>query len=190
MDEAVFVEKLIQHIHENIMHLGVANTMAMIRDNWWIPHLRSKVKKVDNRCNNCKVFSTKPFGATTTAQLPEFRTNESRRPFEVTGVDFAGPLICKLKKNEVDNCYVVIFTCAASRAVHLELTHSQLAEEFQEVLNLFITIRTRPWRLISDNAMVFKATASWIRKLQRSEILFNYLAAQEIHWTFNLAKSP
>ena len=38
--------------------------------------------------------------------------------------------------------------------------------------------------------MVFKATASWIRKLRRSEILFNYLAAQEIHWTFNLAKFP
>ena len=190
VDEAAFVEKLIQHIHEKIMHLGVANTMATIRDNWWIPHLRSKVKKVVNRCNNCKVFSTKPFGAPTTAQLPEFRTNESRRPFEVTGVDFAGPLICKLKKNEVDKCYVVIFTCAASRAVHLELTHSQSAEEFQEVLNSFITRRTRPRRLISDNAMVFKATASWIRKLRRSEILFNYLAAQEIHWTFNLAKSP
>ena len=32
VDEAAFVEKLIQHIHEKIMHLGVANTMAAIHE--------------------------------------------------------------------------------------------------------------------------------------------------------------
>lgn len=83
---------------------------------------------------------------------------------------------------------MVIFTCATSRAVHLELTHSQTAKEFQEILNTFIAIRTRPRRIICDNATVFKATASWIKKIRRSERLQNYLATHEIHWTFNLAK--
>ncbi|XP_028415673.1 uncharacterized protein LOC114539152 [Dendronephthya gigantea] len=163
--------------------------MAAIRENWWVPHLRSKVKKVIKKCNTCKVFSAKPYGAPTTAPLPEFRTNESK-PFQVTGVDFAGPLICKVGKNETEKCYVVVFTCATSRALHLELTHSQTAEEFQEKLNSFITRRTRPRRIVSDNATVFKATASWIKRIRKSEKLHNYLATQEIHWTFNLAKSP
>ena len=44
--------------------------------------------------------------------------------------------------------------------------------------------------MISDNAAVFKTTADWIRKLRRSEQLHDFLAAQEIQWTFNLAKSP
>ena len=44
----LFGEKLIAHMHEQIMHLGVANTMANIRNEWWIPRLRSKVKKVIN----------------------------------------------------------------------------------------------------------------------------------------------
>ena len=79
---------------------------------------------------------------------------------------------------------------ATSRAVHLELTHLQTAEEFQEILNSFITRRTRPRRIISDNATVFKTTAPWIKKIQKSERLQNYLATHEIHWTFNLAKSP
>ncbi len=142
-----FVEKLIQHSHEEAMHLGVASTMSLIRENWWIPHLRSKVKKVIGNCNACKVFSTKPYTAPATSQLPEFRTTPGR-PFEATGVDFAGPLIYKVTKKEEGKCNVIIFTCATSRAVHLELAKSQTAEEFQEKLNSFITRKTRPNRII------------------------------------------
>ena len=74
--------------------------------------------------------------------MPTFRTDVSR-PFEVTGVDYAGPLYYKISKEEQGKCYVLIFTCAASRAIHLELTRSQSAEEFQRKLNAFITRRTR-----------------------------------------------
>ena len=158
------------------MHLGVANTMEAIREQYWVPHLRSKVKKAIKRCHTCKAFSTRPYRAPTTAPLPEFTTSE-RRPFEVTG---PRPLICKVKRNKTEKCHVVIFTCATSRAVHLELTHSQTAEEFQEILNSFIARRTRPRRIISDNATVFKATASWIKKIRKSERLPTYLATHEI----------
>ena len=125
----MFGEKLITHTHEQIMHLGVANTMANIRSEWWIPRLRSKVKKVINQCDTCKVFSTKPYGATTTAAMPSFRT-EGGRPFETTGVDFAGPLDYKITKKERGKCHVLIFTCASSRVVHLEGKKTQTAEEF------------------------------------------------------------
>ena len=184
-----FVEKLIRHYHEQAMHLGVASTMSLIRQDWWIPKLRAKVKKVIRSCNVCKVFSTKLFPATETAQLPEFRTTPGR-PFEVTGVDFAGPLIYKITKKEEGKCYIIIFTCATSRAVHLEPAKSQTAEEFQAKLNSFITRKTRPRRIVSDNATTFVATAKWIKLIRKSERLHDYLASQDIHWTFNLAKSP
>ncbi|XP_068741919.1 uncharacterized protein [Montipora capricornis] len=29
-------EKLVAHVHNQIMHLGVANTMASVRESWWI----------------------------------------------------------------------------------------------------------------------------------------------------------
>ena len=32
-------EKLVAHVHNQIMHLGVANTMASVRESWWIPKL-------------------------------------------------------------------------------------------------------------------------------------------------------
>ena len=53
-----FADKLITYVHNLIMHLGVSSTMGAIRDNWWIPKLRAKVKKAIRSCNVCKVFST------------------------------------------------------------------------------------------------------------------------------------
>ena len=46
--------------------------MTEIRKEWWITKLRSKVKKMVNTCNVCKVFNTKHYGATATADKPHF----------------------------------------------------------------------------------------------------------------------
>lgn len=159
-----FAEKLIVHIHNQVMHLGTANAMASVRESWWIPKLRAKVQKVIKKYNVCKVFSTRPYGVPSTRALPEYRT-EGSRSFEVTGVDFSRPFSYKVGKKEQGKYYLIIFTCASSRAVHLELKRTQSADEFQQKLNAFISRRTRPRIIISDNAKVFKATADWIKKL-------------------------
>ena len=125
------------------MHLGIAGTMAEIRENWWIPRLRSLVKRHIHNCNVCKVFATKPLVPSTTASLPNFRL-EAVRPFQHTGVDFAGPLVYRKKDKSEGKAYIILFTCAVTRAVHLETSKSQSAEEFQSKLNSFITRKTRP----------------------------------------------
>ena len=149
--------------------------MAAVREEWWLPQLRSKVKKMVNSCYLCKVFSTRPYGPTETAPLPPFRT-ECGRQFETTGIDFAGPLSYKIYKKEQGKFHILVYTCATSRAVHLEMTKSQTAEEFQRKLKGFLTRRTRPKRIVSDNAAVFKTTAAWIRKIRKSEKLQDFLA--------------
>jgi hypothetical protein len=58
-------------------HFGVANTMVEIRENWWIPRLRSKVKKVIDDCNVCKIYRVRPYSPTVTAELPDFRVQSS-----------------------------------------------------------------------------------------------------------------
>ena len=182
-------EKLVAHVHNQVMHLGVASTMASVRESWWIPKLRARVKKTIKRCNVCKVFSTRPYEAPPTSALPEYRT-EGSRPFEVTGVDFARPLSYRVGKEELGKYSIIIFTCASSRAVRLEVTRTQTADEFQKKLNAFISRRTRPRVIISDNAGVFKTTADWIGTIRKSEKLQNYLAREDIRWQFNLARSP
>ena len=188
LENGTFAQKLIQYEHERKKHFGLASTMAAIRENWHILNIRSLVKRYIRNCNICKVFSTKPYGANLTAPMPKFRTEQSR-PFEFTGVDFAGPIIYKIGKKEEAKAYIVIFTCAVMRAIHLEVTKSQTAE-FTRKLNAFIARKTRPAVIISDNGEAFKATAEWIKKLRKSESLLDFLARQEIKWTFNLSKSP
>ena len=121
LEKGMFVQKLVKHVHERMMHLGTASTMAAIREQWWIPKLRSLVKRAIRDCKICKVFATKPFQGAATGPLLTFRT-EMRRPFQHKGVDFAGPLIYKINKNEEGKAYILIFTCAVLRAVHLEVT--------------------------------------------------------------------
>ena len=188
IEGGMFGEKLITHTHEQIMHLEVANTMTNILSEWWIPRLRSKVKKVMNQCDTCKVLSTNPYGSTMTAAMPSFWT-EGGPPFGTTGVDFASPLDYKITKKERGKCHVLIFTCATSRAVHFEVTKSQMVEEFQRKLNSSITRKTRPRLIISDNASVFKATASWIKKIRKSERLQDHLSREDSRWQFNLSRS-
>ena len=83
------------------------------------------------------------------------------------------------ESKEEAKAYLIIFTCATMRAVRLEMTKSQHADEFQAKLNAFITRRTRPETLISDNGGTFRATADWIRNLRQSERFQNYLTLQK-----------
>ena len=188
IEGGIFADKLICHIHKDVKHQGVASIMAAVTEERWIPQLRSKVKKIINSCHLCKVFSTPPYRPTETAAVPLFCT-ECGRPFETTGIDFAGPLSYKISK-EQGKYHILIFTCATSRPVHLEVTKSQTVEEFQRKLNGFITRRTRSKLIVSDNAAVFKTTATWIKKIRKSEELQDFLAQQQIEWQFNLSKSP
>lgn len=81
----------------------------------------------------------------------------------------------------------------------MEVTKSQTAEweallerhkYIQRKLNSFIAKKTRPRLIISENASVFKATATWIKKIQKSDRLQDHLAREDIRWQFNLSRSP
>ena len=65
------------------------------------------------------MFRVKPFGNTVTADISRFSIKVGK-PFETPGVDFAAPLHYKISKKERGTCYILIFMCATTGAVHLE----------------------------------------------------------------------
>ena len=87
-------------------------------------------------------------------------------PFAVTGVDFAGPIEYKQKKNTVGKAYVALFTCASTRAVHLKLCKDMTAEEFKIAFKEFMARRGTPRMMISDNAKTFITTSKWLKKTE------------------------
>ncbi|GFW38925.1 integrase catalytic domain-containing protein [Trichonephila clavipes] len=77
--------------------------------------------------------------------LPGDRVNDAA-VFEVVGVDLAEPLYVKGGQKS----WIVLFTCATYRAVHLELTSSLSTDAFLLLLRRFIARRGRP-RVIYDD---------------------------------------
>ena len=106
------------------------------------------------------------------------------------GLNFAGPMIYKGRKDSLKQAYILLITCSLSRAVHLELVGSQKIEEFIRAFRCFVATRGRPERIYPDNANTFKAAATWIKSIRKSEFIHDYLAENHITWQLNLSKAP
>ena len=122
------------------MHNGLKETFTEVRSKYWITNGRQKVKKELFGCNICRRFQGRSFPVPESPDFPEFRVRDVHA-FSCVGVDFAGPLFVtsKVKDDpEMTKVYIALFTCATSRAVHLELVPSLDAPTFLLCLRRFI----------------------------------------------------
>ncbi len=122
-------------------------------------------------------------------KLPPTYTKGST-PFQVLGVDFAGPIRYRSKAKTEKKVYLVLYGCSLTRAVHLELLRSLEVAEFSLSLKRLIARRGRPEVVYSDNATTFKAAAKWLNQAQKDERFNTFLTDRTIEWRFNLSKAP
>ena len=157
-DDHPFTRKLVYQAHLATLHGGVGFTMAKVREKYWVPRLRSLVKKIRTACNGCKRFRAKAYQVPPPGNLPSTRTQGST-PFQVVGVYFAGPIRYRSRPKTESKAYLALYGCSLTRAVHLDLLKSLEAQEFIGSLKRFIARRGRPEVMYSDNGATFKATA-------------------------------
>ena len=119
--------------------------------------------------------------------LPNDRT-EGNTPFQVVGVDYAGPLKIRVKQTREGKAYVILYACSLARALHL--AKSMEMEEFLLSFKSFIARRGRPETVYSDNGRTFVGAASWLKKVRSSKRFNDFLAHQGILRKFNLSKAP
>ncbi|GBL62038.1 hypothetical protein AVEN_34308-1 [Araneus ventricosus] len=100
-------------------------------------------------------------------------------PFEIVGIDFAGPLFLK---NE-GKVWIVLFTCAVYRTIHLELVNSLSSVAFLLALRRFIARRGRPRTIYCDNGTNFRGASNDLSKLNWSKIL-KETRTPKIFWKF------
>ena len=86
--------------HERVKHSGSKDTINHIRSIYWIPKLRQLVRSIIRKCILCRRFEPKPYPNPPSAQLPEFRSQQSL-PFQTTGVDYLGPLLISRIKQRI-----------------------------------------------------------------------------------------
>ncbi|XP_064464333.1 uncharacterized protein LOC135375586 [Ornithodoros turicata] len=130
---------LIIRAHTRLLHAGVQETLAELREEHWIIRGRQVVKKTLHGCRICHRAKAQACSEAT-APLPRDRLSQAP-PCTVTGTDYPGPLYYKCSERSARKCYILIFTCAVTRAVHLGLTKSMLAEDFLMAFRRFLSRR-------------------------------------------------
>ena len=170
-------ELLVRDQHRLMSHCGVSTLITAVRAAYFVVGLRCLAKRVKRSCVSCQrqdaVACNEP-----AAPLPRDRVTRAP-PFAVTGVDFAGPVFavdCPRQK-----LYVCLFTCAVTRAVHLEMTGSLSQAEFLMALRRFAARRGLPSVIYSDNARTFIGADAMLQR---------YFGHPAPKWKFIVPRSP
>ena len=124
-----------------------------IRSCYWI---RSFVRKVLFPCMACKKLNARALSYPSHSDQPPARF-DCTHVFSSTGVDYMGPLLCLPIYGPKDKSYVVLYTCAATRAIILDVVHNVAADTFKNSFRRFIARRGCPSNVISENGSSFAA---------------------------------
>jgi hypothetical protein len=195
----VVTKLIIRGTHIEEMHAGVQNTLAAVRQKYWPIAGRNVVRQIIHQCVKCYRTKPTPF-VELMGNLPSDRVTPAR-PFIHCGLDYLGPLQVKQfrgRGKKTMKCYVVVFICLATKAIHLELVYDYTTESFLNALKRMMARRGKVKRLMSDNGSNFvganRALQSilkslFISKEFQSDIM-SYLTDQGIEWTFIPPSSP
>ena len=123
----------------------VRETLNCVRERIWILRGREAVKRIVRKCVTCRRFEGKPIPTPRDPPLPLRRVSE-QPPFTHTGIDFAGPFHATNTKQTTFKVYICLFTCASTRAIHLELVDSLSVPSFLQAFRRFAARRGPPAR--------------------------------------------
>ena len=166
-------------MHSRVLHSGVSQTLARVRQEYWIPCGRAVIKKLIRNCGVCRRTEGEPYLMPSMPHLPKERVARSH-PFEYTGIDYFGPLYVKEFPKATGEIverkvWVCLFTCDMS------------TEEFLLCLRRFVARRGIPRLIISDNAQQFKAARTVLTKAWRDVVTDE---RQDIQWKFIIEFAP
>ena len=183
-----FSRLIIWDIHVNLYHAGTSATLTALRQTYWIPSARQYIKSVLRTCVVCRRVSGKPYPTPDTAPLPYIRTQDVY-PFTYTGVDFTGALYVRQGRNEV-KVYLCLFTCATTRAVHLEIVQDLTSESFLLTFRKFVGRRSLPRIMISDNGSTYLSAATELQSLMKLPEVKEELSRRGVTWKFIPKRAP
>ncbi|CAL8109546.1 unnamed protein product [Orchesella dallaii] len=177
------VDSLVREEHLQNCHAGVQFLMSRLREKVWILRGRKTIERIVTKCVRCRRFRAK-HPEPEAAPLPENRIRDAM-PFEVIGIDYAGPLFLK----DGSKAWIALYTCAVYRGVHLELVSSLSTDVFLLSLRRFISRHGRPSVIYTDNGTNFVGAQGLLRKLNWNKIGAE-TSIHRIKWIFNPPASP
>lgn len=177
---------ILQNIHHNLKHSGRNHMLSVLRQNYWLINAPSAIRSIISKCVVCRRQKSQ-VGEQKMSNLPKDRVKPDEPPFTRVGVDYFGPFEVKLRRSRVKR-YGVIFTCLASRAVHIEVAYSLDTSSYINALHRFIARRGQVSKMRSDNGTNFVGAE---QELRQSISEWNVAQIHEemlqrgIDWQFN-----
>ena len=180
---------IVRHVHCHVTKhaKGVNAALAELRQEYWVTNGREEVKKVDYRCVECRKRKKKS-AKQIMAPLPSLRVKIPLRAFAKIGVDFAGPFLVKVTRRVQNKRWLCLFTCVATRAVHLEMAYSMDTPGFLNTFSRMVARRGKPVEVVSDNGTNFvgadRELGELVQALDQQRIV-DEAASEGIDWHFN-----
>jgi hypothetical protein len=188
-------ELIVMNEHLRLLHAGPQLLSASLREQYWIPRMKQIIRPVLHRCLPC--FKLKAAASQQLmGQLPLARITVAR-PFINAGIDYVGPFEIKsgnTRSKTTTKCYVALFICMATKAIHLELVSNLTSEAFIAALKRFIARRGLINHLYSDNGSNFvganRELKAFFKSEEFSQQVQNYAAKTQFQWHFIPPNSP
>nr|XP_049701803.1 uncharacterized protein LOC126055663 [Helicoverpa armigera] len=188
-----FTQLLFRQEHERLFHAGPQHLLASIRERFWAIGGRNLARSTTKKCLLCTRFRGKTIQPIM-GNLPSERTY-SMFPFYTCGVDFAGPFTISSRKgrgSQSSKCYLCLFVCLSTKAIHLELVSSLSSDAFILSLKRFISRRGKPSVIYCDNGTNFRGANNEMCRVLRSnrKCTDNFANDNGIKFVFSPAYSP
>ena len=193
--EHVVTRLIIKDAHEELGHgSGVEQVLILLRSRFWIVKGRRAVRSIVESCAQCRRRFSVKTAEQKMAPLPRPRL-QSLRAFERVGVDYGGPFLTKQGRGKAKaKRYLCLFTCLATRAVHLEISYSLDTASFINAFTRMVSRRGTPVYVISDNGTNFVGAEREMRELVQAlnhdKIAQETTKYQPIDWKFNPPSAP
>ncbi|XP_039306359.1 uncharacterized protein LOC120358020 [Solenopsis invicta] len=194
--ESTLTSLIIRDAHLRTLHGGTQITLSLLRSEYWIIGGRAPVRSLIIKCVKCARYR-QTRAKQLMGQLPATRVSPNR-PFEHTGIDYAGPFVTKTWKGKnarTYKSYIAVFVCFSTSAVHLELVTDYTAEAFIAAYKRFTSRRGICVTLSSDCGTTLKGSDAELRRLfsqstEESTKLATLLANDGTQWKFNPPSAP
>lgn len=184
---------ILRHMHKIAAHPGVASTIARVRSKYWIIGISRLARSMVNKCVTC-IAKAQYFASQQMSPLPIERIKPSP-PFCNVVLDYFGPYTIRgeVQKRIRGKAYGIIITCAASRAVYLDVANDYSTDGFLQVFRRFTSLRGWPQKMFSDKGSQLvgasKELISIVKGLDWNEIQ-RYGYKHGLEWSFSPGNAP
>ena len=168
---------IVREKHGLLKHAGISQMITAARNHYWVIGLRSLARKVKGENISFKRVDAR---ACQESMAPLMEARLKKAPaLNTIGLDYAGLVYCRDFPDEKFN--ILLFTCAVTRAVHLELVNSLSLTHFLLAFRRFVSRRGLPKTVFSDNAKTLKSVSTELLKLYGSN---------SPYWRFSVPRAP